>query len=417
MTKPAKKCALLLVHRIPFPPDKGDKIRSWQLTQYLAQKYHLTLGGFVDEERDWRYVERLEKLCETVKFFPLHREKVKWKSLTGLLRGEALSQTFYRSKAMDKWLSTLCAKGPFDLVMGFSSSMGQYVTRKGLGRVRLLDMVDADSDKWRQYAKQKCFPESWLYHREAKRLQKDEALLSRQLDGVFLITPEEADYVRALSGADSAKIDYWRNGVDLDYFNPASVSVDEKEVEPDQTARCEIVFAGAMDYWANVQAIDWFMTKVWPRAKAQNPDLHLTIVGSNPTPKVRALATQDGVEVTGRVADVRPFLARASLIIAPLQIARGVQNKVLEAMAMAKPVIASPQALEGLEAEAHDCLYPATQAEDWVNLLGELTPAQRAEKGAAARLFVERHYGWRGQLARLGAHLDSFAVHGLDPEE
>lgn len=404
----AKKRALLLVHRIPYPPDKGDKIRSWRLFQFLAERFDLSLGCFVDDRQDMQHCEFLRGACEAAHFVPLDPFWAKLKSAKGFLTGEALSLPFYQSTSMHNWVTEQLREKPFDLAFGFSSSMAPYLQDKAIAKIRMMDLVDADSDKWRQYAAEKSFPMRPIYQREAKLLAKTEAAISQWADQTFLITPEEAELVQNLPGATTDKINYWRNGVDTDYFSPHT------EFEGEARSS-DLIFTGAMDYWANEQAILWFVEKVWPLLREKRPDLKFSIVGARPGPVLQKLNDESSIRVTGRVADIRPWLAQAKIAIAPLRIARGVQNKVLEAMAMGRPVIASDDAASGLEREAKACfqIIENDNGKDvgaWVKAIDTMLKDEVGAEalGRKAREFVEEHYSWDAQLGRLSSVLRRF---------
>jgi sugar transferase (PEP-CTERM/EpsH1 system associated) len=406
----AKKRALLLVHRIPYPPDKGDKIRSWRLFQFLAERFDLSLGCFVDDRQDMQHCEFLRGQCETAHFVPLDPFWAKLKSTKGFLTGEALSLPFYQSTSMQKWVAEQVREKPFDLAFGFSSSIAPYLQDKAIAKIRMMDLVDADSDKWRQYAREKSFPMRQIYQREANLLARTEVEVSQWADQTFLITPEEAELVQNLPQAATDKINYWRNGVDTDYFSPHA----EFEGEAEDS---DLIFTGAMDYWANEQAVLWFVENVWPILREKRPQIKLAIVGARPGPLLQKLNDENSIRVTGRVADIRPWLARAKIAIAPLRIARGVQNKVLEAMAMGRVVIASDDAASGLERETKACFQivennSAGAVKAWSEAVETMLDDEvRAEAlGRKARVFVEAHYSWAAQLGRLSSALRQFDV-------
>jgi glycosyltransferase involved in cell wall biosynthesis len=162
-----------------------------------------------------------------------------------------------------------------------------------------------------------------------------------------------------------------------------------------------------MDYKPNVDAATWFAAEVWPRVRAEMPQAAFAIVGSSPTAEVQGLGGREGIVVTGRVPQVQPWLAAAAVAVAPLRIARGIQNKVLEAMAMARPVVASSAALEGISATPGEHLLVADAAEDMAGaVLGLLRDPERARAlGASARARVTSHYDWGTNLRALDAML------------
>lgn len=263
-----------------------------------------------------------------------------------------------------------------------------------------MDFVDIDSDKWRQYATTKAWPLSWLYRREGERLLVWERKVAAAFDASLFVSATEAADFRKLAPESAARIGYYLNGVDADYFSP-----ERDYPNPYPVAGEAVVFTGAMDYWPNVDAVTWFAHEVMPDLRRQRPNLLFAIVGSRPPPQVRALAALPGVLVTGRVDDVRPWLAHARVVVAPLRIARGIQNKVLEGMAMARTVVATPQALEGIGARVGEEVRCAATAADLVR--ETLAALDGPELGPAARARVLHDFAWDSALARVDQLLEA----------
>ncbi len=336
---------LYLVHRIPYPPNKGDKIRSFHFLKALAEKYEIYLGTFIDDPDDKQYIEALKPFCKAGFYQDLNPKLGKIKSLSGFLSGEALSLPYYRSQALQAWVDEIIAREKIGQALIFSSPMAQYLEKHPSLHV-VADFVDVDSDKWRQYADSKSWPANWVYRREAEKLLDYESRIASQADATLFVSKQEAGLFKQLAPASAHKVGFVNNGVDTDFFNP---ELSYKSPFPQNQAA--IVFTGAMDYWANVDAVVWFARQVLPLVKQQYADAKFYIVGSKPAKQVLQLAeTDSAVIVTGRVEDVRTYVAHAHVIVAPLRIARGIQNKVLEAMAMAKPVVTTSAAMEGISA-------------------------------------------------------------------
>ncbi len=393
-----KEGLLFLAHRIPFPPNKGDKIRSFHLLRHLASRYAVHLGAFVDDPDDWRYAEALQPYCASVKLVALHPRRAKLMSLAGLLTGEALTLPYYRNGELARWAQRLADEGAVTRGLAFSSAMAQFMPTSLTRRV--LDMVDVDSDKWTQYAPTQRWPLSWIYAREGRRLAAWEARVAQDFDATLLVSEDEAALLRARVPAARDRIGAFENGVDADYFSPARDYPD-----PYPTGARGIVFTGAMDYWPNVDAVSWFAERIFPAVREAVPSAQFTVVGSRPSEAVRALARQPGVVVTGGVPDVRPYLAHAACAVAPLRIARGVQNKVLEAMAMARTVVATPQAAEGIRAEAG---RDYQLARDEAGFAAAVIAALReSATHPAARECVLRHYDWTRNVAVIDPLLDA----------
>ena len=383
---------LFLAHRIPFPPNKGDKIRSFHLLRHLSTRYEIHLGAFVDDPDDWQYQDALTPWCASIKLLPLHPRRARLASLTGLLTGEALTLTYYRSRELKGWAAELAASGKVTRGLAFSSAMAQFMPA-GIAR-RVLDMVDVDSDKWTQYAATQRWPLSWVYAREGRKLAEWEARVAQDFDATLLVSRDEAALLQARAPHARHKIGAFENGVDAEYFSPAR---DYPNPYPPDVQG--VVFTGAMDYWPNVDAVSWFAERIFPAVRAAAPGAQFCIVGSRPGGAVQALARQPGVVVTGSVPDVRPWLAHAACAVAPLRIARGVQNKVLEAMAMARPVVASAQAAEGIRAEAgRDFILAQGEAEFAHAVVARL---QNPSSAAPARDCVLAHYDWARNLSAI----------------
>ncbi|MDQ3185427.1 MAG: TIGR03087 family PEP-CTERM/XrtA system glycosyltransferase [Pseudomonadota bacterium] len=391
---------LYLVHRIPYPPDKGDKIRSYHLLKHLSQRYRVHLGTFIDDEKDRSYLGKVRSLCGETYFADLHPRAARLRSLQGLFSGQPLTLPYYRDRNLQAWVSSVLETKPIRNILVFSSAMAQYVSHAGAAR-RIIDFVDIDSDKWRQYATTKTWPMSWIYRRESRLLLGYEREIAKNFDSAAFVSQAEASLFKQLAPEAASKVTYFNNGVDADYFSPQNIYCN-----PYPADRKILVFVGAMDYWANIDAVNWFARSIFSAIRVQLPEVEFHIVGARPTIEVMALAALPGVTVTGSVPDVRPYLAHASLAVAPLRIARGIQNKVLEAMAMEKVVIASPQAMEGLHARPGQELFVANDESDFSHRIITLLQSQpNPAIGRAARARVLEDYNWKKSLRRIDAIL------------
>lgn len=389
-----KPALLFLCHRIPYPPNKGDKIRSFHLLQYLAQHFRIYLATFIDDDADWQYTDKVSDFCEDAIFEALDPKKARLHSLSGLLHGQALSVPYYANRRLAAWVDTRVAEHGIDRVIVYSSAMAQYVERDpGRFRRKVIDFVDVDSDKWQQYARKKRWPMSWIYRREGQRLFTYDQKMARLFDASLFVCSTEADLFRQLAPKTAEKIGYYNNGVDTDYFSPH-----KRHDNPYPERIRPLVFTGAMDYWPNVDAVDWFARKVLPLVRERNPDFVFYIVGSNPADRVLQLKQLEGTVVTGRVEDVRPYIQHALAAVAPMRIARGIQNKVLEAMAMGKPVLVSPQGLEGISAGNGSEVLLADSGADYLREIEALVADAYPEMGKAARARVEQDFNWHHTL-------------------
>ncbi len=395
---------LFLVHRIPYPPNKGDKIRSFHFLKHLSEHFDVYLGAFIDDEDDLAYISTVKQYCTDVNLIsinPIWRTAI---SAKGLLTGSSLSVPYYDIDSMHHWVDSAIQQHQIKKAFVFSSVMAQFVTRyKNMDIIA--DFVDIDSDKWRQYAEKKSWPISWVYSRESKCLLDYEMKVTKQSSQVLFVSEKEAELFKTFSHELSPKIDFVNNGVDIDFFTPSkSFSNPYKEHE---TA---IVFTGAMDYWANVDAVVWFVEKVMPELRTKKKGMVFYIVGSKPSSQVRDLHAHDDVVVTGRVDDMRPYIQYADVIVAPLRIARGIQNKVLEAMAMGKPIVASPQAMEGIDADVSG-VKVADEPNEFVGAVLDMLLSESYLFGN--REFVEANFSWLESGNKLVSIINNIAL----PEE
>lgn len=398
---------LYLVHRLPFPPNKGDKVRSYHLLKHLASRHEVHLGSFIDDPDDEQHLPRVRELCASLHIAQLRPRTAKLTSLRGLLQGQALSLPYYRDAGLQAWVDESARRVGFDAAVVFSSVMAQYL-REFEGMPRLVDFVDVDSAKWRDYAPAHRWPLSWLYRREYRRLLAFEREVAESADCSFFVTPQEVSLFRQLAGPLSRPVEAFSNGVDSDFFAP-----DPERASPYAQGEVPLVFTGAMDYWPNVDAVCWFAQEVLPGLRKRFPSLRFHIVGRSPTPAVLALAG-DGINVTGTVPDVRPWLQHAAAVVAPLRLARGVQNKVLEAMAAARPVVAAASCVSAISATPPAGLIPASDARDYGEQLARLLadPAHADEVGRGARDFVAEEFSWDAHLCALDRYLESAASGG-----
>lgn len=384
----------MLFHRIPYPPNKGDKIRSWHLLRVLSDKYSIFLGCFIDDLHDLRYQHVLEDICEECCFIRVHSGITKVKSLTKLLSNKSLSEGFYASRKMQQWVQSVAIRNGVDKVVMYCSVMAQYVFYENAPfSVRLIDFVDVDSDKWRQYAVNKSWPANWIYRRESERLLSFERKVASCADGNFFVSSTEAEFFKKLAPESEKKIHFYNNGVDLSYFDPS-----RKSENPYFEGEKALVFTGAMDYWPNVDAVRWFATNIFPRIRQEFRELSFYIVGSNPGDAVHRLASIDGVTVTGRVEDIRPYIQHAVAAVAPLRIARGVQNKVLEAMALSVPVLVSRQGLEGIPAEHGTHILVSETLDDYRSNIRQILQADCDQLKRNARALILDKFQWERNI-------------------
>jgi len=388
---------LFLTQRIPYPPIKGEKIRPLQILNHLRKFYNVHLGCLVDDPRDLEHVDTVRALCSTSHFATLDRKRAKLTCLRGLLTGEPLSVTFYHDKGLAAWIRNVIAEVKPAVVFICSSNMAPYVLDTGFhAPVCLVDLADVDSEKWRAYAETGSFPMSLVHAREWRLTAKLEKRIAHETDWSTFVSPQEAELFTRLVPECAAKIRSISSGVDHAYFDPAWPGAGDSP--PYDTSCSNYVFTGTMDYPPNVGAVSWFAEKVLPLLRRVEPGCQFHIIGSSPSPEVLKLAEIPGVFVSGRVPDVRPYIANATAGVAPMRIARGIQNKVLEAMAMAKPVVVTPEALEGIDAQPGTEVILAADAASFADGCLAAARPEGSLIGAAARRRVLADYVWAERL-------------------
>lgn len=387
---------LFLAHRVPFPPDRGDRIRSHHLLKALAKLGPVHVGCFASEDGagEGALADVAASACVAPRTKPLPLAGVE-----AVLAGKPVSLTAFHSRKLAAWVRETIARERIEAIVVFSGQMGQYLPDDFAGPV-VIDLCDVDSAKFQSYAE--AGERVWLNAREARLLAAEEARLGLRADATILISEAEAALYRSrLAAPASVNVQVIGNGIDAGFFDPAATT---PHPVLEGAAGPHFVFTGQMDYRPNEQAALWVIEALLPRLRARLPDATFHVVGRSPT---RALMAQDGapgVRVWGAVPDVRPFLAAADAVLAPLLIARGVQNKVLEAMAMARPVVLTPEAATGIAAEdgSHWIVCPPDpqgMAERIAALVADREAGARI--GTAARQFVLDHHGWDAMLAPL----------------
>ena len=388
---------LFLCHRIPFPPDRGDKIRSCHILKRLAEVAPVHVGCFADDDRDMGFAGELAQLAASQCVLMRDRSKIV-AGLTGLAKRQSLLISLFDHPGLHQWVARTMADRPIRAVFAYSAQMAHFVPMLPRDIRFMMDFVDFDSAKYAAYGAQGSGPMAWINRREGRMLFDFERRIADRAAVSSFVSEAEAQMFREATGLDARRVVAIENGVALDYFDPAA---DFASVDAGKGPL--LVFTGQMDYRPNVEAVESFARDTLPAIRAAHPEARFAIVGRNPVKSVEALSDLPGVIVTGGVPDVRGWLAAADVVVAPLRIARGIQNKVLEAMAMARPVVASSQAAEGIDA-SHDTHLlvaddPAQEAEKIIALLAD--PARANALGQAARARMEQRYRWSATLDRL----------------
>jgi sugar transferase (PEP-CTERM/EpsH1 system associated) len=392
-----KPNVLFLAHRVPYPPNRGDRIRSWQMLQYLAQRANVYLGALSDEPisgETRRVLARHSREMHLVEMRPRH---CLFRAGEALWRGQSISEVTFRNSELQQAVVRLSAAVPFDAAVVFCSSMFPYVDAQAWRNVpRLVDLIDVDSQKWEDYAQSAHGVMPPVYRREARLLRGLERRIVERADAVTVTTGAEARLL--LEHCPRANPCLLGNGVD--------------QVDAAMTSREPIsgrlAFVGVLNYRPNVEGICWFAREAWPQIRRKLGHASLEIVGQSPVKAVQRLARLAGVSVQANVPDVKAHLAAAEVVIAPLAIARGVQNKALEAMAMGRAVIASPAVCKGLLALAGEEIVRADGVSEWRESIVELltNPTKRQRISTAGARYVAENHNWDNCLAPLGAWLD-----------
>ena len=387
MTSPRPNI-LYLTHRMPYPPDKGDRIRGYNLLRWVSQRASVHLACLADEPVQDSSIAALEQYCERLAVVRLG-SLTRWpRALGSLALGRTVTEGAFGAPALRTTLRQWARETQFHAAIASGSSMVGYLRMDELSAVpAVVDLQDVDSQKWLDYAETCSGPRGLLYRIEGHRLRRLELGLSEWARAVVLVSEREMQVYRQFGGSGARLV---TSGVDLDTFQATS----QKE-EPN------CVFVGALNYHPNVEGIRWFCHEVWPQLHEPHPQSRLLLVGRRPVPAVLRLARIPGVELIGQVPDVRPYMAGAAVAIAPLHIARGLQNKVIEALAMGKATVASPAALAGFSLEPGTHALAATTAREWVAAITRLLadPHLRSQLGSAGRRYVEENHCWDHCLA------------------
>jgi polysaccharide biosynthesis protein PslH len=400
---------LFLCHRIPYPPNKGDKIRSFNELIYLSREHNIFLGTILDDRNDKGYADVLKKYCKEVYTVCFSK---KLKLLKGLFTGKPFSVSNFYDKRLQNYVDNILRHKKIDVVICFCSSMAEYIFQNplykmnGLAGIKLvMDFVDMDSDKWLQYARYSRKPLSSIYRLENKRLFKYETQIYDIFDNSIFVSEREVRAFKRLHPI-ARGIKVIPNGVNYEYFTPKKVA---EQTEPEKISDAPVLlFTGIMDYFANEDGVKWFCKSILPRIRARFPGVKFYIVGSKPTRPVRNLAHLKGVNVTGYVDDIRKYYMMADVCVIPLRIARGLQNKVLEAMATGNAVVATSNAKEGIIADNQVDIIIADDAESFarevINLLNDRK--RRLEIGKNAVNNVRINYTWERNLTGFDEILD-----------
>ncbi len=385
---------LFVCHRFPFPPNEGGKIRAFNMIAHLHKNHHVTVASLVESSAELEGLEGIKPYCDKYIAQMMSRPLAWLQAVMCLITTIPSSMGYFYSWSLGRKIKRLLRDNSYDLIIVHCSSVAHFV-QSAKDTPKILDFCDMDSQKWLTYAEHKAFPLSVAYWLEGIKLQRAEKKLAKKFNGSSVATAFELETLESFHSGQRSFC--FPNGVDTEFFSPSR--------RPYQTDT--ICFIGKMNYYPNEKCMLEFSEHVFPLLKQKYPQLKLSIIGSNPTDKILALAEQDGIEVTGRVADVRPYVQQAALSVVPLTIARGTQNKILESMAMGVPVVCSTVAARGIDALPEEHVLVADTNNDYVNQISRIIDSaeERQRLSSAGRARMLSHHGWSIAMEKMDSHI------------
>ena len=397
---------LFLTHRLPYAPNRGDRLRAYHILQWLRDRASVELVSLVHDDEEAAHVEEVRAFVARVTALRVRAFRNHLRAIATLATDTPLTHALLDASGIESTLNEIVAARRPDVVFAYGSGMGRLALAPPLSGLPLvLDLVDVDSRKWQDLSVSSRWPLSWIYSREARTLGAFEARAAATAVVTLVVNEREAEIARKL--APRANVQVIANGVELERLRPVSAASD----------RPRVVFCGVMNYAPNEQGMRWFINRAWPIIKRHRPDATLTVVGADPSRSFEALCAGDqAIELTGRVPDVRPWLWESAVGIAPLQVARGVQNKALEAIAAGLPIVITPAVAAGLPGEAAPAVAVASLPEEFaehVVALLSMSPEARRSRAALANLDALH---WGNTLSPLGKLLE-IAVTSQKPSE
>lgn len=380
---------LFLTHRVPYPPNKGDKLRAFNILKYLSKNYSISLLCLADNAEDLNYGNELRKYCKSVNIIPINKFWAKMRSLFCLFSKLPLTLAYFYSRKLKKLVKEKVESENFDVIFIYSSSMAQYAL--GINGIpKIMDFIDVDSDKWGQYAQYAKFPQKIIYKVEQRRLKRYEEIIANSVEHCIVTSKIEAEVFRSF--IPGMQISAISNGVNFEYFKPNSFNYEEKR----------LIFTGQMDYFANVDGILYFNREILPLIKKKIANVKLYIVGNKPAKDIVNLAKED-VVITGFVEDVRSYIQKSAVCVVPLRIARGIQNKILEAMSMGVPVVTTSQACQGIDVCPGEDIFIEDSPEGFANRVIDLLKDRDLRKQMAmrGRKTIEAKFKWNKNLEQI----------------
>ena len=380
---------LFLTHRLPYAPNRGDRVRAYHLVRTLALQTSLEVVSLAHDEREAAETGAIEALGASV-------TAVRTSPFVGYLKGAALLTTqrplthsLLDAPRLRAVLAEISRTRPPDVVLAYCSGMARFALEPPLAHIpSVIDFVDIDSEKWNAMAGTSSWPRRWVYAREALTLGRFESQAAERAVHSLVVTDRERRALERI--APRANIHVVFNGVSSEHLRPHNAP----------TQHPVVVFCGVMNYGPNVDGVLWFASDVWPLVRARVPHAKFVIVGANPTDAIRRLQqTGPGITVTGTVTDVREYLWNAAVSVAPLLTARGLQNKVLEALAAGLPAVVTPQVMEGLPASVHAGCSSAATADEFATATATLLESSPVDRRARAARAALESLSWDQQLA------------------
>jgi len=398
---------LYLAQRIPFPPNKGEKLRSFHQINFLRKNgIEVTVAAPFEQSDELEYFKRLEQDygCHTLSQ-PLSHKLLRY--LSGIAGNTSLSEAHFYNSGLQKQIDDLLMRQNIDAIVCTASSMANYVFRstalaKIARRPRLImDFMDMDSHKWLQYSCNTKPPMRWVYQREASLVKRLENRIGSQFDACFFVAEPETNLYKQQTGNPAAEVLSIGNGIDPAEFYPTT--------HPTEVTTPHLLFAGVMDYTPNVDAMLWFYNEVWPSVLTRWPDATLTIAGMNPTPAIARLQGVNNVRVTGFVEDILPYFHESNIFVAPFRIARGIQNKILQAFACGLPVVSTSMGAEGIKCTPGQNIEVGDEPNDMFDAIKRLMAAPHHHQSVrnSALATIDEHYSWDGILTPLLQLLDN----------
>jgi sugar transferase (PEP-CTERM/EpsH1 system associated) len=390
---------LFLSHRLPYAPNRGDRSRAYHLLHAMSKFARVSLFSLIHDDDEAAQIARVP-FAHDVSGVRVTRLRNLARGVASLASDRPLTHCLLDAPDAHAVLQDMVARTPPDIVVAYCSSMARFALEPPLARLPLvLDMVDVDSVKWRQLAPVTHGPLRWIYRREAATLSAFEARAAREAFVTLVVNERERAVLAQI--APDVRVSVLQNGIDLEAF----------KAEGQPTPNPAVIFCGVMNYYPNEEGVRWFGEQVWPRVRAVRADARFTVVGSSPTRAVRRLAARDSsIEVVGGVPRVQPYLAQSAVSVAPLRLARGVQTKVIEALASGLPVVVTPAVLDGLPPEAALGCVLAQDPDDFargvIDLLA-LSPERRRQEASKASL---EGLTWSAQTVPLEAILTEAAA-------